>query len=509
MKKQYFILAVAAIAVLSGCTKENDGATFTATIEQSDAKTVLNGNNNNVHWETGDQISVNGVTYTAAPDAANNAKATFSKAPGDQEDPALVNDLYKAYYPSTLYNGGTPTLPAMQIYEGGKISNLPMYAESDNHTLAFKNLCAVLAITVQQSQMTKVKSITVKANGKQLNGAFTVSDYSTTPTIDFSSSSTSDAADTMVTLFMETAVTIPTGGQTFYIAIPAGTYPSLSIEVFGKANDGTEKTIAKRMRSTSSVTVARSNIYGVTFSGTKVTSGIALVKSSSGRSSCTWVQLYNGGPLWAKFNVGATITDYASANGTTNATKYTTDNVGGLYCWGGTRNVNKREDLTAAVSGTDYYSGAHSGNLTSTEDMATQLWGSNWRLPTKSELTALQDGADNIGSTGTYNGTNHKWTGCTGSSSHQYVSGCTLPGYKVAGRASGYTSNNIFLPEAGYFSNTDHEVTELSHGDFWSSTPISSDNANAYFLYWRTDHQGVTDSYRYTGRSVRAVLAVD
>ena len=66
--------------------------------------------------------------------------------------------------------------------------------------------------------------------------------------------------------------------------------------------------------------------------------------TDAGRSSCGWVQLWENGPKFAEFNVGATITDYTSA------TDYTTANIGGYYGWGGTTD----KDNSAYYNGTEY-----------------------------------------------------------------------------------------------------------------------------------------------------------
>ena len=41
------------------------------------------------------------------------------------------------------------------------------------------------------------------------------------------------------------------------------------------------------------------------------TKGYASVEPNLGRSSCKWVQLWENGPRWAEFNVGATIESYS------------------------------------------------------------------------------------------------------------------------------------------------------------------------------------------------------
>ena len=168
-----------------------------------------------------------------------------------------------------------------------------------------------------------------------------------------------------------------------------------------------------------------------------------------------WVQLWAGGPKFAEYNVGAT-----------SATDY-----GGYYCWGKT--IDKDEHAA-------YNSGGIA--LSGTDDTATNLWGSNWRMPTQAELKAL------------LNKCNVEWTAVNG-----------VNGRKFTGRGD-YSSNSVLLPAAGDcdFGNV---FDQGNCGDYWSSTPAGSEPA--YRLRFRSDYQRVYDSLRDIGYSVRAVLKED
>ncbi len=221
--------------------------------------------------------------------------------------------------------------------------------------------------------------------------------------------------------------------------------------------------------------------------------GTATVLSSSGRTSCEWVQLWAGGPKWATFNVGATITNYANLtvgadatsfyNYTDQAPYYNTANVGGLYAWNNP-NLNARKTTwDKKVS-------------TGIRDVATDQWGSNWKTPTKEQLDTLCDKYSSYGKT--------TWTWCDGSTT-QYVKGCTLKGYKVSG-VGDYAQYSIFLPAAGYFYYYYGTVTNASdYGYYWSSPGYISNYA--YRLYFYSDDRDLYSYYRYYGQSVRAVLA--
>jgi len=214
----------------------------------------------------------------------------------------------------------------------------------------------------------------------------------------------------------------------------------------------------------------------------------APVSSTSGRTSCEWVQLWENGPKWATFNVGATITDYANLTAGTDATSgnvayYNTANVGGLYAWNNPNLNGRKTTWGSSVS-------------TGIADVATTLWGSNWKTPTKAQLDTLQNSS--YGKT--------TWIWCDGSTT-QYVKGCTLKGYKVSG-VGAYAGMSVFLPAAGFFFYYDGTVYGSGGiGYCWSSAEGGS--YGAYYLYFVSDYRDfyIYGGYREYGHSVRAVLA--
>jgi len=217
--------------------------------------------------------------------------------------------------------------------------------------------------------------------------------------------------------------------------------------------------------------------------------GTDTVLSTSGRTSCEWVQLWENGPRWATFNVGATIADYGNLTQGTdpvggNVAYYNTANVGGVYPW-------KNPDINGRY--TTWISNVGTGS----SDIATTLWGSNWQMPSSAQLDALKSS------------TNGKtiWTWCDGSSK-QYITGCTLKGYKVSGVGE-YAQCSIFLPAAGYLTflysfNTIQEVG--SNGYYWST---SGDNSFASALSLSSGNRSIEGHNEAFGYSVRAVLADD
>lgn len=218
--------------------------------------------------------------------------------------------------------------------------------------------------------------------------------------------------------------------------------------------------------------------------------GSAAVSSTAGRTSCEYVQLWEGGPKWATFNVGATITDYANLTVGADATPYdeyqdqalyyNTSNVGGLYAWNQPNYNGRKTTWSYSVT-------------TGVADVATTLWGSNWKTPTRQQLDTLQNSS--YGKT--------TWTWCDGSTM-QYVPGCTLKGYKVSG-VGAYASKSIFLPAAGWFDCANGAVNDASNdGSYWSSTVYGS--SHAYYMGFNSDYRDMGYGYRENAPSVRAVL---
>ena len=306
MKKILF-MAVAAIAALSSCSNNDEfepkqtgkqGLVFTAMMEGApETRATYDGTYKCASWELGDKININGKLYSA------KSAGTTTTFKADGED--ATGTTYNAYFPADLYNGTTATLPANinETWTDGKF-NMPMYAYSTTTELAFKNLCGVLKITVKNDQLTSVKCITISSTNCATSGEFTVVDDAAKLT------DASNTANTVTVTYTD-AVSTDATGKVFYIAIPAQTYKNLSIAV----SDGTI-TKVKTTKQDQDIEVARNTVYPISFDGTL----IAGTAKRTGDIDVRWVQLWEGGPKFAEYNVGAE---------NKNAEDY-----GGYYCWG-------------------------------------------------------------------------------------------------------------------------------------------------------------------------------
>lgn len=470
MKKTLILAALAAIALCT-CQKEpapqevpdapgtGTGPVFTAITEGAATRTALseNGGAYDVVWRNGDRITI--VDGAATPNVgvysttSTTSSAEFSFA---DEGMAASEPTYKAWYPASIYNAGTPTLPAIQDYIAGNISGFPMYAESGTTSLSFKNLCGIIRLNVSTTQDGKrvrriILSATQGMSGPVSNAATLVAD-SYVATVSGTAGVTLDCG--------ESGVAIGSVATPFHIAVPANTYTTLKITVLTTGGEVQTRTSNK------GITVNRSEITDITlgFGSLAATSGTAAI---TGGGSQEWVQLWPGGPRWAKFNVGSTITSYAGV------TEYSNPGVvGGYYSYKG------RYDSTADAGGTS--------------DTATYIWGSNWATPSGEQENELLS--------------NCTWEYCDGSSV-QYEPGCTLAGWKVSGKDAGFTENSIFIPFAGIRDqNNKARETVGTRACLWST---ASGGSGAYFINMNSASHEYVSANTPHGLSVRAICVND
>ena len=371
-------------------------------------------------------------SYTASPDASDRSKATLNPSRKVEESVVGSTDAVCAVYPVEYTVIGLPkyleqmakykdnqgyarlvydhfgheiVLPDTMKYNGSNIDFAPMAAisSSEENALEFKNLCALLAITVPSSQMTAVKSITVTAD-QNITGPFNIYKDSKTGEIALNEIIGSPAEDAgyhhgkTITLDCSSNAgntAIATGANiTFYISIPPQTYSSL---VF-KVTDG----ICTKTMSTSegaSIVVNRNKIYNINFI------------AGSTEFDPEYVEI--GGLRWAKVNLGAT-----SVAGSP-ATCY-----GDYYAWGATEPWYSSHEWNADGNTWDYTwksdkssDGSNAYNLTNapyisnatiaqtayskynsndgsttlelSDDAANATWGGSWRMPTTAEFKQL------------------------------------------------------------------------------------------------------------------------
>ena len=187
------------------------------------------------------------------------------------------------------------------------------------------------------------------------------------------------------------------------------------------------------------------------------------------------------GLKWAKCNVGATSeTDYGDYFMWGSTEPNTADEctwVSYKYCDGPYDTLTKYNTLSLYGENPDNIT-----TLESVDDVATQIMGSDWRMPTKDEFQELIDNTDS------------EWV--------EDFNGTGVNGRKFTSKTN--TSKYIFIPAAGCCSGGVYNVDY--YGYVWSSSLGTSYPANVWYLYLNSGSCYMSYNNRCDGLSVRGVM---
>ena len=270
MKKtfiSFFWTALAIAFLAAGCQK--DTVTLKARFEHFNNGDKLHLTHLNSHWDSGDQININGTWYTMGDNGNISNVEVSSVYRAIFVDPACT--LNVATTPSTV------VIPASSQYTvdattGEQKVFTPMYAYSENTTLGFKNMGAVLAINLSipsESNRAElnIDKIEVTASNYYLWGTATIYDDDIDePYIvcDGGTSATDQAAHRTLTLnFNNATVHLTRGGTSVpvYISIPplvaANAQNYFTIKVY--ASLGGTRVSYERVQTNGSAGVIRRN----------------------------------------------------------------------------------------------------------------------------------------------------------------------------------------------------------------------------------------------------------
>ena len=254
MKKAFLsIFSVMALAMgFTACQKEAkvENMRFTASMEactDMESKTVLDGVH--VNWEANDQIIVYGTegcgVFTAITHGTNQTTIDFGDGTANPG-----NAPYTAFYPVSLATSANQVMiPAVVNSVDGRLTEFPMYAESDNEILTFKNLCGALKLNLQKENVS-IESIQISATGANLNGEYRVRNSGIIPTMFYLGNGTNT-----VTLNLTEAQDITTA-KDFYITLPHGNYRGVVITI--NTNDGRQ--CVKTLKADKSINIGRSQV---------------------------------------------------------------------------------------------------------------------------------------------------------------------------------------------------------------------------------------------------------
>lgn len=478
MKKLCF-LAVAVALSIASCSEDNEvdvkGGTsasrsmsFTAKYSDKDGtRATLNGNNET--FDAGDAITIISAKNrnTKFVTSTGGSTVTFTGS-------AEYDDVFHAVYPyqsNCVFYSSNSKIGQLQIpnaqwndcWAEGDLSgwdpNAPLaYAVgSPEGTLYFRNLCAILKITIGPDD--NGVSLTIGADQKMvgecaiLNGALTV-----------------DSNVGKNKLTVGNANNKVAGGTSVYVAIAPGEYDNFYV-TSEDISHTTSKTKAH-------ATFEANKIYDLgtfTFERTYI-------------QQHEYVDLgLPSGLCWAMCNVGA----------------FSPAESGSFYSWGG--NLIKEaytwtnyewSDNNDVYKLTKYNSDSSKGlngfvdnkmSLDSEDDIAYQAWGNGWRMPSKDEFQELLDNC------------NRRWISNANG---------TINGYKLESKINGKT---LFLPAAGYRDDSNY-YGHVSHGQspsgaFWTSSLKSSNCLNAYNLSIASNGIDLFNRFRNAGLSIRPVFS--
>ncbi len=467
----------AIVMITSGCRENEKLApeeiygtqtlTFYATDSGNDGtKSRLGGaSHRSVLFSANDSISLfstrnaSGVKLTTALGTVGSAGAAFTGT-------GIRDDRYYAVYPYTSAAGYSTgiisglVIPAVQTATDGTYDPKAVitYATTANTSLLFTNLCPLLKIKISEAADSIVVTVSGQTTG--LTGAVSVSTES--PAL---SRAGATGQDNRVKLQGDIKK-----DTAYYISVIPGTYDAITVTAYHHYGN-TPHIISTRHKSTSS-TLEKGRIYDM---GTMtVTQGLSPVDGTTGgRSSCGWVQLWEGGPKWAEFNLGSTAADYSGASPDSS-------HFGNYYAWGAKEARSAKCDSTHAVL-----------SASDTTDTAFRLWKNGWKMPSKYYMEQL---------TSTNKCT---WVWCDGSTV-QYVPGCTIKGFKISGKGD-YSMNHIFLPASGFWRKDGGTADTNVFCDYWTSTGITG-GVNACGISCQTYNPGTTSSFsRSFGFAIRPI----
>ena len=318
---QSFATLVALVAIVSftSCKKEGQVvATFTATMESCsdihNAKTVLDGTA--LKWVSGDEVKIySGSTdavFTATP-LSNATTATFTTT-----DPTFESgSSFIAYYPAnSVVSQNSVTIPATQESVDGSLRDFPMHAYSTSNALQFTNLCGVLKLHLQKSDVT-VTSIALTTD-QTINGTYQVNNYNSTETATLNTTSVTNGTTTTT---MECNQSIDQSHD-FYIYLPAGTYSGLklvitasdgSVCIKGPAPAGRDVVIERSKYSTLTLSGNDLNFEQPTTTANPLTfeakvSGATVKFNSPSNIGATMVYSTDGGNSWTTYGNNTDIT---------------------------------------------------------------------------------------------------------------------------------------------------------------------------------------------------------
>ncbi|MCQ2350377.1 MAG: fimbrillin family protein [Paludibacteraceae bacterium] len=436
MKKIIYLTGAALVMLASvSCEKketvkeaqssvEKTEMVFTATSEKGGLKTTIKEDGTTAVWSATDNLKVFTAEDTKGSvcDIISGAGTTEAEFEGM----CAKTGPWTAIYPASSaksFSDGTITLkmPEIQTYAENTFAQgaMPCVAYSSTTEFTFNHSFGVLKINLKlkEGKTGSVKSITLTTkSSEKLWGTFTVNPQSGPAATEKSDSE----GTTSITLDCGAGVALSTSAATgFWVVVPQDAFAS-GFDVTVTSTDDFLATLSTSKANTITAgKVKEMPIHLIEFKDP--TKGEAMIEDGT---MVKWVQLWEGGPKFAEYNVGAK----------------SVEEYGDYFHWGGTYRIK-----SGTVYTDDHYTGE--GPLTGDNDAATKYWGSDWRMPRYGECDSITISCD------------RKWV--------QNYNNTNVAGMLITGKGK-YSGNSLFFPAGGdgykaTFSNKNVV------GNYWSS----------------------------------------
>ena len=278
--------------------------------------------------------------------------------------------------------------------------------------------------------------------------------------------------------------------KTLCMAIPAKIYNS-GAQTLTLLSTGSNNTSASQTKTLSETkaTFAAGKIYSKTVAfdgvlatdGTKISgyydftpSGTTDPDANGDNAPHDYVVLTteSGALKWATMNIGAT-TVYDDMNGNSESNRTSTC-FGKYYEWGATAPYPSSQSPAIQFNENTTWSQTKpwgyrkvttaGATLPINYDTAHLLWGSSWKIPTRTHWLNLKNNNEWL------------WVTCLG--------GKTISGYIVTNKSASSSGKSLFLPASGrYYYYNGRLIRSGTYGYYWSSTTLSSETTYSFDFY--------------------------
>lgn len=528
MKTTKRLLAIAmAVMTLAACQKENSNVLIIeAEGMHNGTKMAIDGNH--TYWAAGDEVLINGSSYTVDVSVDGQTTVDMSGSP--------LSAPFYGVYPDDIYlgnDGGSvydfSLSHEYQYYtctDGGVTrqnlkSPMVAYAASGNK-LTFKHLTAAVTVEITNNYgfAVKVKKIEVESDKYNLWDGMLSLDLS--DPIDVTATTAASESNKKVTMkFDYTPLKIDQGATT-QVQIPvlpvgADNHFTINVTVEKDGDASVAKTYTKSQEGDGSRALGRAQIgyapmtVGFTFNigaaqEVIISQGNLQAVTTDSWSSWTWKFATN------QYDIVESADVSANYDGSTTV---------GLFGYGTSGHSNGQTcynpNSTTSTNAADYLSGSLTGN---------RDWGYNaitnggnvvnygWRTPTATEGDYLF--ANNANGLATIDGTHtgivilpNDWSlpdGCSFTAG--YGGGYTTNTYTIAQWRKMEENGAIFLPWTGYRNGTNYNTS--NYIDYWTATFYASIySKKMHYDVNDGGYQGSTNASKSLGYPVRLIKNVD